>query len=194
MIYKTTPWTPPSQRQSDTGEIPQTVSASQTHHPDDGRTHEPILSDVSTDTPETAPTADTVLPGMDGPHSLESTDADIAEVDHEVTHIQLELIKEGILALSTEMVEKYPEVAKVSSLSPEEIRKKYPTEVAHEALQTKAEQMQEEFLTKIRDIMAHLPMDQKIEIIVGVSQNFADRYGDNAADEVTARLMRAFGL
>lgn len=190
-IYKAVPLSEIKQRQPST---PPEGSASHTHHPDDGHFHESISPEVSTDTQETVPTDDTILAEMDVTTPLELTDADIREVDHEETHIQLKLVKKDILALNTEMLEKYPEVAKVSSLTPEEIRKKYPTQAAQAALQAKTEQMQEEYLTKIRDIMAHLQMDQKIEIIVGVSQKFADRYGDNAADEVTAQLMRSFGL
>ena len=192
-IYKAVPSSEIKQRQPSTP-LETTGSASQTHHPDDRHFHESIPPEVSTDTLETAPIDDTVLAETDVTTLLELTDADIREVDHEETHIQLELIKEDILALNTEMLEKYPEVAKVNSLTPEEIRKKYPTQAAQAALQAKTEQMQEEYITKISDIMAHLQMDLKIEIIVGVSQKFADRYGDNAADEVTAQLMRSFGL
>ncbi len=191
-VYKMTAWTSPSAQKSDTAEIPQKGSPLHTHRPDDVHHHDTVVSDVPTDTAENAPTAP--IESVKNPQNFELTEAELAEVDHEVTHIQLELIKEDILALNAEMVEKYPEVAKVSSFTTEEIRKKYPTQAAQAALQAKAEQMREEFLTKIRDIMAHLPMDQKIEIIVGVSQNFADRYGDDAADEVAAQLMRTFGL
>lgn len=187
-IYKTTP----SMRKSDTAETQQIGSLSHIHHPDDQHNHENISPDVSTVPVENVPTDDVALMDSDKTSfDLELTDAEVA---HEVIHMQLEEIKDHIQALNTEMTEKYPEVAKISYLSPEEVRKRYPTQAAQAVLQEKAEKMREEYLAKISDFMGQLPMDKKIEIIVGVSQNFAEKYGDNAADDITARLMRSFGL
>ena len=192
-IYKTIPLSEIKQRQPSTSEIQdKTVSVSHIHHADDVYHHDTVAPEMPTDTIETVRVADAAPTAPLSDSDL--TDAELAEIEHAAWHIEIEQIKSKLHALNAEMGEKYPEVAETSHLSPEEIRKRYPTQAAQAALQEKAEQMQEEFLAKISDFMAHLPMDKKIEIIVGVSQNFDERYGDDAADEVTAKLMRSLGL
>ena len=192
-IYKTVPMSEIKQRQPSTEEEREkTDITSHIHHTDDGYYHENVAPEMSTDTIDPRPVAD-AAPTVSR-SALEGTDAGLAEIEHQAWHIEIGKIKVKLDALNAEMAAKYPEVTKIRFLSAEDIRKRYPTQAAQTALQEKAEQMQAEFLTKISDFMVHLPMDKKIEIIASVSQNFAEKYGDETADEVTAKLMISLGL
>ena len=187
MIYKPVPSSEIKQQQPSTAETQgKTESVSHLPYTDDaGYHHGTVALETATDTAvertmfdDTATTA-----------NAELTDAELAELEHEAQHLQLELIEEALRVLHAEIIDKYPEIVQFATLTSEDIRKRYRTMDDFEAFLGQVQRAKTEFGERIRDLLLELPFEQQLELLSFFTDMVYENWGNDVAAEFVAQLM-----
>ena len=115
-------------------------------------------------------------------------DADAAEDEvSEWVVVELEV-------LASQMEAKYPEIAQLAELTPAEIKERYSTPEAREALRTLASEARAEFFDDLRALFSLLPVDVVETALEETRQDFTEIFGDEMAGTVISYIRTEMGL
>lgn len=104
-----------------------------------------------------------------------------------------QIVEREMLAITEEVHKKYPEVAKLSTLSAEEFYNLYPTEEAFFKLQEQIQQMQGEFMERLRVSFSKVPKDIQKEIITSIIDDAIEKWGHEVAAAIAKALHTELG-
>jgi len=75
-----------------------------------------------------------------------------------------------------------------------EIRYRYPTQAALDALDERLDQMRGEFKERAIQLLSELPIELQLAYIVEIDEHISKTQGDEAANELTAELLDKLNL
>ena len=96
---------------------------------------------------------------------------------------QLKVVKEKIDGINARIQAKYPEFAELTTLTPEEIVARYPTEADMLVLQKRVDDFLEEFLQDIRTVFADAPIELREAAYDMVYKQLEQSWGTEATIE-----------
>lgn len=96
---------------------------------------------------------------------------------------QMKALKEKINGINARIQAKYPEFAELTTLTPEEIVTRYPTEADMLAFLKRADDFMAEFLQDIRTVFADVPIELREAAYDMVHKQLEQSWGIEAANE-----------
>lgn len=90
--------------------------------------------------------------------------------------------------LEARLMEKYPEFAKITRMTPEEIAQKYPTEKDREDLAKLGQEFLNEYIEETHSFLSVLPQEIREQLISRIHSQLKKNWGDQAAEQVMSRF------
>lgn len=101
---------------------------------------------------------------------------------------QMKALQEKINGINTRIQAKYPEFAELTSLTPEEIAARYPTESDRILLAQRANDFLAAFLQEIKEVFADTPIEIRTHVFNQVRNQLTQSWGDEASNATTEIL------
>ena len=92
------------------------------------------------------------------------------------------------------MEEKYPELAQLAELTPPEMRQRYPTPAARDALRTLSAEVRAAFFSDLRDLFSLLPVDVRETALEETRQELTQNWGASMADTILLEIRAEMDL
>ena len=105
-----------------------------------------------------------------------------------------EWIGEQLEILTAQMEEKYPEIARLTELTPAEIRHRYSTPTARHKLQKLAAEARTEFFDDLRDLFSLLPVDVIETALEATRQDLMENFGPEMVDKIILEIRAEMDL
>lgn len=96
--------------------------------------------------------------------------------------------------LGKQMAEKYPEIARVTELTPEEFHEIYSTDEAKDAIRELALQAKDEFFAAFRENLFLLPNDVRVAVLDETWTLVAKNWGAQMADTILTQIRAELGM
>ncbi len=96
--------------------------------------------------------------------------------------------------LGKQMAEKYPEIARVTELTPEEFHERYSTDEAKDAIRELALQAKDEFFADFRENLFLLPRDVRVSVLDETWTLVAKNWGEQTADTILTQIRAELGM
>ncbi len=103
-------------------------------------------------------------------------------------------VQEQIGILGYQMAEKYPEIARIAHLTPDEYDTLYSTDEAKDAILELALQAKDEFFADFQELFLMLPRDVGEAILNDTYKLFAKNWGSEQADAIISNIRAEMGL
>ena len=127
--------------------------------------------------------------------STADTDKTVLSIKEGISEEEATLwVQEQFEMLSKQMVEKYPEIARVTELTPNEFHGLYPTDEAKDAILELALQAKDEFLADFREILFMLPSKVRETVLDETWKLVEKNWGGPMADTIIANLRAEIGM
>lgn len=101
---------------------------------------------------------------------------------------QMRALQEKINGINTRIRAKYPEFAELTSLTPEEIAARYPTESDRIALAQRANDFLAAFLQEIKEVFSDTPIEIRTHVFNQIQNQLTQSWGDEASNTTTEIL------
>ncbi len=190
-IYKTTPMqtesTPP-------------VAPSQEHthkhsHGPSGHAHSAHPSETEDSRSGELEDSDELAREMGLRTSTADTDKTVSSTKEGISEEEATLwVQEQFEMLGKQMVEKYPEIAQVTELTPNEFHELYPTDEAKDAILELALQAKDEFLADFRESFFMLPSEVRESVLDETWKLVENNWGAPMADTIITNLRAEIGM
>ncbi len=115
-------------------------------------------------------------------------DADAAEDEF------IEWVTAEFEILVSQMEVKYPEIARLAELTPDEINELYSTAAARHEISTLAAEARAEFFDDLRDLLSLLPVDVVETALDETRQDLTENFGADTADKLISEIRAEMGL
>jgi len=112
-----------------------------------------------------------------------TSDTNFEELTKEET---LAWVEEQFERLGQQMTEKYPEIARVTELTPDEFNARYSTDAEKDAILELALQAKDEFFADFRELFLMLPSDMGESALAETQTLLAKNWGPEHADTIIA--------
>lgn len=141
--------------------------------------------------------SDILVPSQE--HTVQNNAANIEkEVDDPSILLQHKDVHEFMEDLAIEIKEKYPDIVELTSMSPEEILKKYPTESAIHALEERYLQYESEFIEDIQGSIHRLLLtehvDDLVDVLLQMEKTLRENWGDEIAEKIMENMQKRMDL
>ena len=103
-------------------------------------------------------------------------------------------VQEQIGILGDQMAEKYPEIARIAHLTPDEYDALYSTDEAKDAILELALQAKDEFFADFQELFLMLPRDVGEAILDGTHKLFTKNWGAEKAGTIISEIRAEMGL
>lgn len=103
-------------------------------------------------------------------------------------------VREQFEILGRQMAEKYPEIARVTELTPEEFHELYSTDEAKDAIRELALQAKDEFFADFRENLLLLPSDIRVSVLDETWTLVRKNWGEQMADTIITQIRAELGM
>lgn len=103
-------------------------------------------------------------------------------------------VREQFEILGKQMAEKYPEIARVTELTPDEFHELYSTDEAKDAIRELALQAKDEFFTDFRELLLLLPSDVRESVLDETWTLVRKNWGEQMADTIITQIRAEIGM
>lgn len=135
-------------------------------------------------------TQEASLPEKSADSEMTATDTDESEKRYfgDYTKEELIQIRDWGKDLETRLMEKYPEFAEITRMTPEEVAQKYPTDEDRVQLAARAQEFFDAYLEEMHDFLLTVPDPIRKLAIAKLHLQLAENWGRAKADQAMTRF------
>lgn len=101
----------------------------------------------------------------------------------------IEYVNKELRLLAAQMDTKYPDLANIHTLSPNELSERYPTEEVRRLMREQIEQMESEYLEGFRKLILQLPLNIQIQALSHLEDYARENWGEEVSLSVLTEVM-----
>jgi len=159
--------------------------------------HYPKLEDISTLKPSEGVSHIDTVENRDTTHDATAEDAEKTSesVLEGISEEEATLwVQEQFERLGQQMAEKYPEIARVTELTPDEFHELYSTDEAKDAIRELALQAKDEFFADFRELLLLLPSDVRESVLDETWTLVRKNWGEQMANTIIPQIRAELGM